>query len=277
MNPQELLVSPSWLSQHLDDPSIRVLDASVVLGVDPETGQPRAESGRPQWLQSHIPGSAFADLLGLSDPNEPGPYKLPSAEGFAEGMGRLGVGSDTRVVAYASGTATWATRLWWMLRVFGHDKASVLDGGWQAWTQANLPVTQEESVYPPAVFKARVCPELLARLDQVEAYVQDGGKCLVNALSAEMHRAGRIPGSFNVPYDLLLDSSGRFLPPDRIEAEFKQHGLLEPDKPLVTYCGGGVAATVDAFALALTGRQVAVYDGSLMEWAADPERPVQTG
>jgi thiosulfate/3-mercaptopyruvate sulfurtransferase len=283
----ELLVSPEWLSENLDDPSLRVLEATVLLKVDPESGTPTAESGREGWAAGHIPGSAFADLIELSDPDRPGPYKLPPAEAFAEGIGALGVSDDTRVVVYDSGATMWATRLWWMLRFFGHEATSVLDGGWSAWQAAGLPVSQDPSSYPPARFNPRLRRALLATLRQVEDYQAHGGACLVNALSPQMHsgetaigyrRPGRIPGSHNVPYYGLLDGeSGRFRPPEQIEAQFEKAGVLDVDRPVVTYCGGGAAATVDAFALALTGRDAAVYDGSLIEWTADSARPVETG
>ena len=281
------LASPEWLSANLGDPSLRVLDATVWLELDPEGGDVRIESGRATWAQGHIPGAGFADLIELSDPVDPLRFMLPTAEAFAEGMSALGVGPGTHVVAYDAEDGIWAARLWWMLRVFGFDAVSVLDGGWKAWTAEGRPVSTEPPEHPPARFEAAFRPELVATRKQVEEYVADGGTCLVNALPAALHRgeapvahkrAGRIPGSVNVPSRHLLDpESGRFLPLERLREPFAAVGALE-DRPVVTYCGGAIAAAMDAFALALLGRDdVAVYDGSLVEWAEDPGAPLETG
>jgi thiosulfate/3-mercaptopyruvate sulfurtransferase len=282
------LVSPEWLSENLDNPSLRVLDASFVMQFDPETGNVTAESGRPGWEQGHIPGSGHADLLELSDPDSPLGLTLPSPEHFAEGMSRLGVGPATHVVAYDIGIGMFATRLWWMLRVFGYDAVSVLDAGWRAWCEGGHPVSTDEPEHPGARFEPIFRPELLANGEEVEAFVADGGACLINALSPELFKGegsvayskpGRIPSSVNVPsYSLVDPATGRYLPPEDLQKHFSSIGALEGGKPVVTYCGGGVAATMAAFGLALVGREdVAVYDGSLADWTADPARPVETG
>jgi thiosulfate/3-mercaptopyruvate sulfurtransferase len=283
-----LLVSPEWLAENLGDPTLRILDVNVWLSVDSESGALKAESGRGAWEEDHIPGSAFVNLGDLEDPAQPDLHMLPSKDVFARAMSQVGVGPGTHVVGYDAGAGMWATRLWWMLRVFGFDAVSVLDGGWRAWSDGQFPVSTEPPSFPPARFEPRLRPELVASLPQVASNVESKRGCLINAASPEMfrgevapgyRRGGRIPGSANVPYYSLLDpQTGRFRSPERLREAFEVAGGLASEEKVVTYCGNGFAATVDAFALALLGRaDVAVYDGSLAEWAADPARPLETG
>lgn len=283
------LVSAQDLAAALDDPRIRVFDATVVLdrpaGGGPYTPIPQ----RDTYRESHVPGAAFADLVGdLADTDAPYPFALPTPERFAERAGALGIGEDTHVVVYAQESPMWATRLWWLLRFFGFDTVSVLDGGLEAWRNAGLPLAAGEQTHPPATFVPhQPRPELLATRADVEAIVADGGTCLLNALQPKVFRgegpssysrAGRIPGSVNVPAAALLDDqTGRFLPTDELRTALADGGVPD-DQPLVAYCGGGISATVDLFALSLVGRDDAkLYDGSLTEWTADPSLPVEVG
>jgi thiosulfate/3-mercaptopyruvate sulfurtransferase len=282
------LVSTAWLEEHLHEPGLRIFDTSARIGFDPDSATPHAASGRDDWARAHIPGSGFVDLLELAGPARPSGHMLPSAERFAEEMSAVGVAPGSHVVVYDSGAAMFATRLWWVLRVFGFDTVSVLDGGWRAWVREGRLASSEPCRYPPARFEAAFHPERLATLEQLESYVDRGAACLVNALSPEAFRGeatlgyrrpGRIPGSRNVPhYELLDPESGRFRPVAELRDRLSASGALAQDRPIVSYCGGGMAATTVAFALELVGRRdVAVYDGSLNEWTADPDRPVAIG
>jgi thiosulfate/3-mercaptopyruvate sulfurtransferase len=282
------LVSPEELGGALGDERVRVFDATVFLRRAVEGGPYTVESGRASYARAHLPGAGFADIPGeLSDPASPFAFTVPSAGHFAAAAGRLGAGDGTHVVAYAQDAPMWATRLWWLLRYFGHDDTSVLDGGLAAWTAAGGPVEQGESRYPPASFTARPRPEILASLADVRAITENGSACLVNALSPEVFRGegpaaysrpGRIPASVSVPWNGLIDpATGRFRPPAELAAALRDGGVRE-DQPVVAYCGGGISATVDLFALSLTGRGDArLYDGSLTEWSADPDLPLVTG
>jgi thiosulfate/3-mercaptopyruvate sulfurtransferase len=283
------IVSGEWLEQHLDDPDLRIIDATVVL--DPESWH--ANTGRHAWEESHIPGAVFVDLIEeLSDPagDEGLPegvraYRLPSPEAFAEAIGRYGIGNDTPVVIYDTTAGMWASRLWWMLRVFGHDNAAVLDGGWAKWTEDGRPTTAEAGPLPEVtVFEPSFRAGLVATRDEVEDALEDSDVALVNALWPELFRGeaktplerpGRIPGSVNVPFTEVANEDGTLKSPDEVLQIFSQAGV--EDHSVVTYCGGGIAATFDALALATVGVDAAVYDGSLVEWVADPELPLETG
>jgi thiosulfate/3-mercaptopyruvate sulfurtransferase len=282
------LVSADWLALMLADAGLVVLDATVHLDPPRSAHEPYdVRSGRADWQREHIPGSRFADLIGeLSDPDAPLPFTLPSSERFADALGRLGVGDDTTVVTYDGDIGMWAARLWWMLRVFGHDRVAVLDGGLAAWRAAGRAVTSEPGPpAPPARFTPRFRAELVADRDEVLSALEDPSIVLLNALSPETHRgeesrygrAGHIPGSINVPARSLLQSDGRFRRARELRSDFAESGALEADR-VIAYCGAGISATNDALALALLGRDdIAIYDGSLREWAADPELPLETG
>jgi thiosulfate/3-mercaptopyruvate sulfurtransferase len=279
------LVETEWLNAHLADPSLRILDCTVFL--KPVEGGVRPESGREEWARGHIPGSAFADLLGdLSARDTSLPVMMPPAEQFAAAMSSYGVGDGTSVVLYDSSQNMWAARVWWMLRAFGFDDAAVLNGGWRKWTLEQRPVSTADPQYPPAKFVARPRAGFIVNKEQVFAAIDDSSVRMINALSADEHagkvtrtrRPGHIPNSMNVPAGSLVDSAtNAYLSPDVLRSRFAQAGALDRER-VITYCGGGIAACSDALALTMLGQHnVAVYDGSLAEWASDPNSPLEVG
>ncbi len=285
---EDALVDPLELAARLGEPGLRVLDATVHLRRDDPGATYTVHSGREDYERAHIPGAAFADLAQeLSDPDAPHAFALPDAERFAAAAGALGIGPGTRVVAYAQQTPMWATRLWWLLRYFGFENVGVLDGGLRGWLASGLPVEAGDAGFPQAEFDARPREEMAASLEEVAAISSGGAACLVNALSPQAFRGdgpgaysrpGRIPGSVNLHWELLLDAeTGRFR--SRAEIADALGDLGKPGTPpVVAYCGGGISATVDLFALELVGRSGArLYDGSLTQWSADPSLPMQRG
>lgn len=287
-----MLIAPEALAARLDEPALLAVDATVVLDRPPAGGPYTPVPQRAEYAAAHIPGAVFADLVGdLADAAARFPFAIPSPRQFAERAGALGIGDGVHVVAYAQDSPMWATRLWWLLRYFGHEAVSVLDGGLPAWRAAGLPVTAAPTPpRPAATFTARARPELLARRADVEAIVaagDDAPACLVNALSPAVFRGegpssysrpGRIPSSRNVPWAALIDpATNRFRDPEALAVALDGAGVAA-GRPVVAYCGGGISATVDVFALGLIGRDdVRLYDGSLTEWTADPALPVERG
>jgi thiosulfate/3-mercaptopyruvate sulfurtransferase len=284
-NPQ-LLVETDWLAAHLDDPALRVLECTTILHPQPEGGY-RAESGRATWAAGHIPRSGFADLIGdLSDRAASLRFMMPPPEQMTAAMARLGVGEGTRVVLYDRAVNMWAARVWWMLRAVGFDDAAVLNGGWRKWTLEGRPTSTEPCAYPPGRLVARPRAELFAGKGAVLAGVGERATCVLNALTEEQHRGtggvtygrpGRIAGSANVPARSLVDpKTHAYLPADVLRERFAGAGALEAER-VIAYCGGGIAASSDAFVLTLLGHdRVSVYDASLSEWATDPSLPMET-
>lgn len=282
------LVETDWLAARLGDPKLRILDCTVLFRV--EGAERRVASGRETWQHGHIPGSGFADLLeDLSDRETSLPFMMPPARQFAEVMGQYGIGDDAQVVLYdACGDQwahMWATRLWWMLRACGFERAAVLNGGLHKWRLEGRPLATNSRPYPPARFTPTMRPGLLVGKSDVLAVIGNRSACLLNALSAEDHagnpahgdRAGHIPSSVNVPAVSLIDPvTHAYLPAEELRARFEAAGALD-GRRVITYCGGGISATSDAFILTLLGAaDVAVYDGSLSEWRADPSLPMET-
>jgi thiosulfate/3-mercaptopyruvate sulfurtransferase len=285
----DAIVETGWLAANLDDPTLRIFDCTTHLRYDEaEPGQPyRVESGRADYEAGHIPGAGFLDLQGeFSTSNSPFRFTLPAAEQFADAMSAHGVGDGIRVVLYSTANAQWATRIWWMLRAFGFDDAAVLNGGWQKWRAEGRPVSTAPGTVAPANFTARPRPGLFVGRDAVKAAIGDGAICTINALSAELHRGddarygrpGRIPASANVPAAALLDpADNTFRDPEDVAAQFRAAGA-SPGAKVIAYCGGGIAATLDAFLLHQLGyADIAVYDDSMSQWAKDESLPIETG
>ena len=165
----DAFVSTRELAGMLGGPGVRVLDCTVHLHPLPGGGM-RAESGLDDFRAGHVPGALFADLIGaLSDPGGGLRFTLPSEERFGAAIGRLGVSDDTDVVIYCAGSPHWAARLWWMLKAFGHDRATVLDGGWEAWRSEGRPIETGEAAADPAVFRAVRRPGYFVGRAEVEA------------------------------------------------------------------------------------------------------------
>lgn len=280
----ELLIEPDTLADQLDDPNLRLFDASVFLV--PSGSTYRAESGRERYRERHIPGAAFLDLIrDYADPASGLGFTLPGVADLARAMGTSGIGNEHRVVVYASGHTMWATRAFWLLRYAGHGQVAVLHGGLDGWRAAGGALAGGDEHYPRATFTPNPRPALFVDKSGMLAALNDAAVCTVNALSPEVYagtgdmhygRRGHIPGSLNLHYDTLMDGH-RFRSDAELESALRAAGLLDAGR-VVTYCGGGISATIDAFACLLAGKDdVAVYDGSMAEWARDASLPLRTG
>lgn len=288
-NPQNLVLAAdvnSWLGR----PDLVILDCtSTVVPADGGSGLKVAD-GREAFEQGHIPSAQFVDLQrDLSEPSDYLLFTLPSTERFGDALNTLGVGADSRIILYSTGQPGWAARVWLMLRAFGFDNAAVLNGGWKAWTNAGLPVetgAAKTPAPPSRPFGWTYRPGSFVASDEVIARAQ--GEALVNALGPDAFRGeapisygrpGRIPGSVNIPTASLADpDTGLYLSQEQIDRIFADAGVRR-DEPLIAYCGAGVAASNIVFARSLSGAEgrSAVYDGSLLDWSSDPDRPLITG
>ena len=284
----DAIVDTRWLAGNLRDPSLRVFDCTTHLRYETGTGRPyRVESGRADYDKGRIPGSAFLDLQGeLSDGSSRFAFTMPALDDLAARFAARGIGEGTRAVLYLRVSVQWATRAWWMLRAVGFDDAAVLDGGFDKWSAEGRPTEAAETRYPAATLAARPRPGLFIGKEEVRVAIGDAGACTVNALAPDLHsgdnprcgRPGRIPGSVNVPAASLVDAaSPAFKPPGAVAAAFASVGA-DRSKRVLLYCGGDIAATLDAFLLHQLGhRDIAVYDASMSEWAKDETLPIERG
>ena len=282
------LIDTATLAAALGDPNVRLFDCTTHLTPMPDNSGHIVTSGHADYLGGHIPGAAFIDLAqDLSDTTSPHRFSVLGQQAFAAAAGRLGIGDGTRVILYDGGYNAWAARVWWMLRGYGFDNAAVLDGGIIKWRHEARPLATEVTAYPPATFTARPRPGFFADKARVAAAIDAPGVRIVNALLPDQHagkggvhygRAGRIPGSCNVASRGLLDpTTNALLPIDELRRRFGDAGLLGGER-VIAYCGGGIAASLTALALATLGKNdVEVYIHSLQEWANDPSMPMEVG
>ena len=276
----DTLVSVQWLKEHLGDPDLVVIDATVIVESD-AAGNFQSVNGRANYEAGHIPTAGFADLLGeLSSAESPLQFGMPSPEEFAAAMRALGVGDDSRVVLYDNMGSSWAARVWWMLRWIGFDRAALLDGGLSAWTAAGGDLSAEPVLRTARTLTVNLRPELIADQEEVRASIDNDAVNLVDALPEIHYRGewtmydqpGHIPGAVNVPVTSLFNETGQFRTVEELS------GLIAGDREArtITYCGGGIAAAADAFALTRLGfTDVAIYAASLEEWTANSDNPME--
>jgi thiosulfate/3-mercaptopyruvate sulfurtransferase len=274
------LVSVEWLSEHLDDPDLVVLDCTVLIQPDGKGGL-SSVSGLAQYGKGHIPTAGFADLMGeLSDGQSPLGFAVPAPEKFAAAMSGLGVSDSSRVVLYDAGGSMWAARVWWMLRWIGFDQAALLDGGLAAWTAQGLPLSTEPVNRPAGTLTVALRPGLIVGKDEVLTAIGDDSVSIIDTMPEAHYRGemsmyarpGHITSATNVPVMSLIDDANRYRPTEELDKLFTG----DRDARTITYCGGGIAASANAFVMTRLGyKDVAVYAASLQEWAADESLPME--
>jgi len=273
------VVTTEWLALRLDEPDVRILDATWYLPTV-------RRDARAEYLQAHIPGAVFFDIDAVKDATNPLPHMLPDAATFAAAVGAMGIGDGDRVVVYGARGFIASARVWWTFRVFGHDAVAVVDGGLPKWRAEGRPLEPRVPAPGPRTFTARFRPQLVRDLEAMRANVDRRREQVVDARSEGRFvgtepeprpglRSGHIPGSVSLPHDRLCRDDGTLADAADLEGAFARAGV-DLDRPVVTTCGSGVSAAVLALALHVLGRRdVPVYDGSWSEWGGRQDTPVE--
>ena len=275
------LVSTDWLAAHLGDPDIVVLDATRHLpGVERDPQE--------DFHAAHIPGARFLDLASLTDRDSSVPGALPRGEHLAESLGALGVTAQSWIVLYDDSAIKSAARAWFMLRLFGHERVAILDGGWAKWSMEGRKVESGSVAPEPAHYDIGAQRPIARSKADILANIETGEEQIVDARDADRFTGatidtvhdlpgGHIPGARNLFFRDLFREDGTYRPIPEVRAAVAKAGL-DPDRPIVASCGSGMTASVVLFALHLIGRDdFALYDGSWAEWGADPDTPKETG
>ncbi|MFB2893159.1 sulfurtransferase [Aerosakkonemataceae cyanobacterium BLCC-F50] len=271
MSDTPLIVSPQWLSEHLEDPQVIIVDCRFSLA-DPELG-------RKQYQTSHIAGAFYLDLnQDLSSPvgEHGGRHPLPNIEKLAQKLAAIGINcQETLVVAYDDSRFGFAARLWWLLRYMGHDKVALLDGGWKSWVNGNYPVSDAIPTGKPGKFVVNLRSPIVVDIETVKSRKDLPEVVLVDSREGERYRgekepidpiAGHIPGAVNYPWQEVTDEQGNAKPP---EAQKSRWSDVENAEEIIVYCGSGVTACVNLLSLEIAGIKTAkLYAGSWSDWCS---------
>jgi len=275
------LVSTDWLEAHLNDPDLRIIDASYYL---PDAGR----DGKAEYDAAHIPGARFFDIDEISDSRSDLPHMAAPVEKFMSRMRAMGIGDGHQVVVYDGAGLFSAARVWWNFRLMGKMDVAILDGGFPKW-QAEGRATED---LPPILRDRHMTVQRHAHLvkdvTQIAAASKIGDWQIVDARSPGRFkgeepeirpglRSGHIPGSKNVHYATLLNADGTMKDEAGLRAAFEAGGV-DVTKRTITTCGSGVTAAILMLALTRLGNQdVSLYDGSWSEWGKFEQLKVETG
>jgi thiosulfate/3-mercaptopyruvate sulfurtransferase len=249
---------------------------------------PEPDRGYQEYLEGHIPGATYIhldrDLSGEIVAGQTGRHPLPDSETFAQRLSKWGVDNSTQVIAYDNMGGALAARLWWMLRWLDHERAAVLDGGWNAWVSKQYPQEKEIQKRQESSFTPNEHPDMIADTDFVDRIRLDPDYLLVDARSAERYwglketidfKAGHIPGAVTAPYLENLTEDEYFLPVEELKERYLNLLGDIPEENVVLYCGSGVTSIHSMISMVLAGYDLPkLYPGSWSEWSADPTRPI---
>lgn len=275
------LVSTSWLADNLQNPDLRVLDASWYL---PDMKR----DGRAEYNAGHIPGARFFDIDEISDARSSLPHMAPPVEKFMSRMRAMGVGDGHQVVVYDGAGLFSAARVWWLFRLMGKTDVAVLDGGYPKWIAEGRAVEDMPPVLRERHITVQRQAHLVRDVTQVAAASKLGDRTIIDARGPARFkgvepepraglRSGHIPGSVNVHYRSLLSANGTMKSPQELREVFHDAGA-DLRKPVITTCGSGVTAAIVSLALEIIGgTQHSLYDGSWAEWGQFEQLAIETG
>jgi thiosulfate/3-mercaptopyruvate sulfurtransferase len=274
-----VVVSTEWLAANLENPRVRTVDGTWHM---PQLQR----DARREFEEAHIPGAVFFDIDEIADRTTALPHMLPTPAEFSRHMSALGLSSNDFIVVYDTRGVVSAARVWWTFRAFGHDRVAVLDGGLKKWKAESRPLASGAATPAARRFRAKLRPALVRGIEQMRRNIETRREQVLDARSRGRFygtepeprqglRPGHIPGSFNLPYDMLYRPNGTLLPPEALKEVFREAGL-DTRKPVATTCGSGVTASILALGLHVIGhKKVAVYDGSWTEWGGRADMPVE--
>ena len=281
------IVNCEWLAENINNNNIRTYDCTTYLHYrDNDPSLPYVvESGREEYEKSHIPNSSYIDLQSdLSDKDSPYRFTMPDLTVLSENFKKVGIGEDFHIVLYSRNGTQWSARIWWMLRSVGVDNVSILDGGFNEWVRLGLPTSDKILTFPRSNFKFKPRNEIFIDKEPVIKALEDKNTKILNSLTEDIHkgqnprygRPGRIPNSLNIPFHKLIDpETGKFLEAEEL-LEIFQKNKIGFENEIINYCGGGIAASLEAFVLYQLGyKNLKIYDNSLSEWAIDESLPME--
>jgi thiosulfate/3-mercaptopyruvate sulfurtransferase len=276
------LVTTEWLAGELGKPDLVVFDATKYLPNEPK-------DGHAEFLRAHVPGARYFDIDQIADTDTDLPHMVPTPGRFGRLMAALGVSNTSRIVFYDQKGLASAARGWWLMGLFGHDQAAVLDGGLPKWVKEGRPVADgEPAAHAPGSFRPDYRAAQLRGVGDILRNVLTRNELVLDARAAGRFtgavpepragmRSGHIPGSVSVPYTDLLNADGTFRTAGEVRGRFEAAGV-EGSRPLVTSCGSGVTACILTLGLLVAGfPEAAVYDGSWTEWGGRSDTPIEVG
>ena len=283
----EAITSCEELKKNLGNKKVRVYDCTTFLRyTDDHPSKPyNVESGYQDYLEEHIPGASFLDLQNqISNTKSQFKFTLPDMASLSSGFGKLGIGDPHHIILYSTNGLQWATRVWWMIYMLGYKNVSILNGGLREWKRNDYDLESGENFYSETTFLNSESQSFFVGREQTLDAMNNNSCFLINALTSDIHngestrygRPGRIPRSINIPFNDLMDINTHMLKsPEEALSVFEKYNISK-DSEILNYCGGGIAATLNAFVLHQLGfEKLKVYDNSLSEWAMDESLPME--